>query len=548
MSNSKLHLRQWQRAALDKFQATNETDFLTVATPGAGKTTFALVAARLTLPNLPGRLVVVCPTSHLKQQWASAASRFDLQLVTNWSPGDRVPDDAHGVVTTYQQVGSSPAPFFQLSQGGFVILDEIHHAGEERSWGDGVRSAFDASSRRLALSGTPFRSDTNSIPFVRYEYDVAQPDFDYGYGPALSDGSVVRPVYFPRFGGQMEWTSNDGSDMAASFDDALARTQSNQRLRAALSLEGEWLPAVLGHAHERLATIRKNHKDAGGLVITMDQDHARGVSRLLKEQYKVNADVVTSDDPKASEKITKFSEGRSPWIVAVKMISEGVDIPRLRVGVYATTTTTELFFRQAVGRVVRHIPGAGLQRAYMFIPDDYRLRKFGAEIGDSRKHSLTKKTRDGDELDSRSDPTDQMSLFAVKSATLGGNSDLDVFAEDESVSANLEEAVQEELVLDLGALPSLNGSDNQMSGTAGALSASHDERARLRRINKDLTTELVQLTGRTPQVVNGELNRLSGVKKVSEATILQLNKRSRVGEEWLRREHRRARFRNPSTS
>ena len=135
MSAATLRLRPWQRRALDAFTGgsagANGRDFLAVATPGAGKTTFALTAARLSLPNLPGRLVVVAPTRHLKEQWADAAARFGLNLVIDWVPGDLLPADSHGLVTTYQQVGSSPEPFFPVSQGGFVILDEVHHAGED---------------------------------------------------------------------------------------------------------------------------------------------------------------------------------------------------------------------------------------------------------------------------------------------------------------------------------------------------------------------------------------------------------------------------------
>ncbi|MGF2075702.1 hypothetical protein, partial [Enterococcus casseliflavus] len=86
---------------------------------------------------------------------------------------------------------------------------EVHHAGEEQAWGESLRLAFEGAARRLSLSGTPFRSDTRAIPFVRYEADEAVPDFEYGYGDALRDGRVVRPVYFPRMGGQMEWSAPD---------------------------------------------------------------------------------------------------------------------------------------------------------------------------------------------------------------------------------------------------------------------------------------------------------------------------------------------------
>jgi superfamily II DNA or RNA helicase len=206
-----IRLRPWQRRALDRYLAGDRPDFLAVATPGAGKTTFALTAARMTLPEVGGRLVVVAPTRHLKEQWAEAATRFDLDLESDWNPADGLPADVHGVVTTYQQVGVNPEPFAQLSRGGVVVLDEIHHAGDERSWGTGVQRAFAGSARRLALSGTPFRSDLAAIPFVHYENLQVVPDVEYGYGDALADGRVVRPVYFPRFGGQMEWMAPDGS-------------------------------------------------------------------------------------------------------------------------------------------------------------------------------------------------------------------------------------------------------------------------------------------------------------------------------------------------
>ncbi len=549
MSASTLRLRAWQRRALDAFQAPqvrtgrergDERDFLAVATPGAGKTTFALTAARLTLPNLPGRLIVVAPTRHLKEQWADAAARFGLNLVVDWVPGDLLPADSHGLVTTYQQVGSSPEPFFTLSQGGFVILDEIHHAGEDRSWGDGVKIAFDAAGRRLALSGTPFRSDTQSIPFVRYHLDEAVPDIEYGYGDALSDGRVVRPVYFPRFGGHMEWTAPDGAQLAASFDDPLARTQANQRLRAALSLEGEWLPTVLGHANEQLGKIRERHADAGGLVIAVDQDHARGIVDLLRTRFRVKASIATSEDPAASDKISAFAAGSDPWIVAVRMISEGVDIPRLRVGVYATTTTTELFFRQAVGRIVRFVPGAGRQRAYMFLPDDRRLRHFGHTIADARRHSLRKETREDDTEREQAEPADQMSLFAVHSATASAlDAETDIFIDEDGAEPDAPES--DDLVIDLTTIPPPGGVAAPMPGFGGA-GGDRNERDRLRRVNTDLAKQLVDLTGMPHRAVNGELNRRAGVTKISEATIVQLNKRSRAAEEWLRQESRRRRF------
>jgi superfamily II DNA or RNA helicase len=434
----RVRLRPWQKRALDLLAASPSPDFLTVATPGAGKTTFALCAAIGDMAANPGRrLVVVAPTSHLKVQWADAAARLGVHLDPRWSPtSGRLPADVHGVVTTYQQVASNPDALRPLASRSLAVLDEVHHAGDERAWGEAVRRAFEVSPRRLSLSGTPFRSDTRAIPFVSYVLDEARPDFEYGYADALADGRVVRPVYFPRINGFMEWVAPDGSVAAAAFDDALDKAGSAQRLRTALSLEGEWLATVLLQADERLASIRKVQPDAGGLVIAADQDHAKGIADVLRYRCGRKATVAVSDDPTSSSRMAKFAAGTDPWIVAVRMVSEGVDIPRLRVGVYATTTTTDLFFRQAVGRFVRWTRGVPRQKSYLFIPDDPRLRTWASQIADARRHSLRKPSEDAagdgplpddgaafDQMRHEEDRGEQLSMFAALSAVVTGDAE-----------------------------------------------------------------------------------------------------------------------------
>ncbi|MDQ2725480.1 MAG: hypothetical protein M3Y36_08305 [Actinomycetota bacterium] len=344
-----------------------------------------------------------------------------------------MPRDMHGIVTTYQQVASSAAVLRRLAGSAMVVFDELHHAGDDRAWGQAVRHAFEPAQRRLALSGTPFRSDTRAIPFLNYVLDEARPDFEYGYGAALADGRVVRPIYFPRTNGTMEWSAPDGSVHNADFIDPLDQQRSNQRLRTALSLEGDWLPTVLTAAHQRLTDIRRTHPEAGGLVIATDQEHARGIADALAWRYGVRPTIATSDDTKASEQIHRFARSNDPWLVAVRMVSEGVDIPRLRVGVYATTTTTELFFRQAVGRFVRWTRGVPAQRSYLFIPDDARLRARAFQIAEVRRHNLRRGDVDGEDANPPPDQAqrdgqsvgpeagdDQLSLFSVISATATG--------------------------------------------------------------------------------------------------------------------------------
>lgn len=521
-----------------------QPNFLAVATPGAGKTTFALTAARLRLPKLIGKLVIVVPTAHLKTQWAVAARSFGIVLNTKWAPGEALPNDVHGIVTTYAQVGLSPAEFFDLANGGFVILDEIHHAGADRTWGEGIRHAFSAATHRLLLSGTPFRSDTSEIPFVRYVDGEAEADFDYGYGEALYDGSVVRPVYFPRFGGEMEWTSHNGTRLTASFDDDLNYVEANQRLRAALSLDGDWLEVVLAEAVERLNKLRENHSDAAGLVIATDKEHARGIAKIMRTRFGIAAEVVLSDEvgateAKSTKKIAAFKESKDPWIIAVKMVSEGVDIPRLRIGVYATTTTTELFFRQAVGRLVRHIKGGGMQRAYMLIPDDVRLRTYCSQIAEARNHNLNKKSwGDGDQLGfddieggMGANDAEQVSLFEVHSATTDGQSRQEsLWDEPTAAKAQLQEVADPSLIVDFTATP-LFGATASNSGSAPIDLRSEHER--MRSINRSLVIEISKLTGQAHSQINRTLNKSCGITKISEASVIQLNSRSREAEKWL---------------
>ncbi len=563
-----IRLRPWQREALDKLRQHEGPNFLAVATPGAGKTTFALTAARRELVNRSVRRVVaVVPTQHLKNQWANAAEQFDIHLDPAWSSGDgRLPGDVHGVAVTYQQVAANPRGLRGMVAGAFVILDEIHHAADSRSWGDAVRFAFEHAAMRLCLSGTPFRSDQSAIPFVRYTGEEAVPDFEYGYGDALRDRRVVRPVYFPRINGRMEWSAPDGSTYHASFDDRLSGTLSSQRLRTALDLEGEWLPSVLAKAHRQLMHLRVRDKTAGGMVIAMDQEHARGIAHIFRSRLRVEVAVATSDDPAASDKIASFADSNQPWIVAVRMVSEGVDIPRLRVGVYATNTSTDLFFRQAVGRLVRFNGRLEQQAAYMFIPDDWKLRTFAFGIGEQRRHSLKKPDRDGDEIvreeEVPNDPLgdEQLSLFAAISAVPleedgqpleptriyeaddaddaddaggDGGDEIPDMADDAVAACDEWFALPE-----LGLAVPLPEPDLELDPQPVAQPKKQSPRGRkreLRERNSDFVRSIVNATAMGHADVNSELNRQAGIRRVTEATSAQLERRLQLAERWLNR-------------
>jgi superfamily II DNA or RNA helicase len=539
-----VRLRRWQKSALDRFRAREHPDFLAVATPGSGKTTLALVAARQHLAENPRRrLVVVAPTQHLKDQWADAAGALDLHLEAGWSArAGRLPADTHGVVTTYQQVAGNVAAVATLARDAFVVLDEVHHAGDDRAWGDAATAAFSAAAVRLSLSGTPFRSDTRAIPFVRYDDEgLARPDVEYGYGDALADGSVVRPVRFPRVDGEMEWIDAGGNYARASFEDALDPTRAAQRLRTALSTEGEWLPHVLERAHEQLRQVRQSHPGAGGLVIATDQEHARGVAEILRRRVGVAPVLVVSEDSSASRRIAAFTRGTEPWMVAVRMVSEGVDIPRLRVGVFATTTTTELFFRQAVGRLVRWTRGLGAQPSYMFIPDDPRLRGHALAITQQRRHSLRREGEDDagapadeaafDEPVERSESEEQLSLFSAISAVPLGAPAVHRVEDGLETPAAHADVHEDGVLVELAPVPLL--APPVVPGAPSRPAQLREYRRALRDANASLTRHIARITGLSHAQVNVELNRRVGLERVSEATIEQLERRRDHASAWL---------------
>jgi superfamily II DNA or RNA helicase len=370
-------LRAWQRRALASYLASAPRDFLAVATPGAGKTTFALrVAAELLADRTVHAVTVVTPTEHLKHQWAAAAAEVGLALDPEFRNSTGATSaDYQGVALTYAQVAAHPSLHRVRTETRrtLVVLDEIHHAGDAKSWGDGVREAFTPAVRRLALTGTPFRSDDTPIPFVSYEPDGAgalrsAADHHYGYAEALADG-VVRPVMFLAYSGEARWRTSAGEEYSARLGEPLTAEHTARAWRTALDPAGEWIPAVISAADTRLAQLRTGAlPDAAGLVIATDHTVARAYAQILRRITGRDPALVLSDDPSASGRIAAFAGSDEPWRV------------------YATSAATPLYFAQAVGRFVRsRRPG---ETATVFLPSVPALLGLASELEKQRDHVL----------------------------------------------------------------------------------------------------------------------------------------------------------------
>jgi superfamily II DNA or RNA helicase len=547
-------LRAWQQAALDEYLRRDPRDFLTVATPGAGKTTYALrLAGELLDRRTIERVIVVAPTEHLKTQWAQAAAAVGIGLDPEFSGARAMTSSDHlGIAVTYAGVAANPLLYRRRVEDRrtLVILDEVHHAGDSMSWGESVREAFEPATRRVALTGTPFRSDVNPIPFVTYApgsdgIGRSAADHTYGYGDALRD-NVVRPVMFLAYSGRMRWRTRAGDEVNAVLGADQAKDVTQQAWRTALDPQGEWIPQVLRAADRRLSEVRKHVPDAAGLVIASDQTKARAYAKQLEAITGHKPTVVLSDDPKAGGRISAFGASNDRWMVAVRMVSEGVDVPRLMVGVYATSASTPLFFAQAVGRFVRARRRG--ETASVFLPSVPTLLRLAGELEEERDHVLGRRL-DGtwteedvliaqalqqrDTADQLVD--DQLSFEALESeATF----DRVLFGDDEYGAGVGPGTAEEEEFLGIpGLLDADQVSDllrsrgGRSPKTAAAEVVMVDLRALKRELN-DCVKGYARQTGTSQAAVHSDLRRACGGPEVPRASAAELRARIEKVRGW----------------
>lgn len=558
-------LRAWQAEAIKKYFETNPRDFMAVATPGAGKTTFALTVAReLFARGVVRQLIVVAPTDHLKKQWADAAAKVGIPIDPNFKNADvTISRHYKGVALTYSQVANKPKLHARNTESTktLVIFDEIHHAGDALSWGDGLKEAFDDATRRLALTGTPFRSDATPIPFVNYTEDRdgirrSRADYSYGYGPALKD-HVVRPVIFMAYSGQMRWRTSAGEEMAANLGEGFTKDVTAQAWRTALDPQGEWIPTVLSAADKRLTEVRRTVPDAGALVIATDHADAKAYAEKLRTITGEKPTVVLSDDREASAKIDEFRESTQRWMVAVRMVSEGVDVPRLAVGVYATSTSTPLFFAQAIGRFVRARKRG--ETASVFLPSVPQLMMLANDMELERDHALDRAGQHEDidpmveglddaaleEANREEDASDE--LAQGKFEALGSQASFHgvLFDGSEFSSGGLEVGSEEEQ--DFLGIPGLLDAEqvgtllrehqrqhaSRRPATATPAVVDHRQLKELRnKLAKNVSAYSLK-SGKPHGVIHNELRKLCGGPAVAQASAEQLQARLKKLAEWF---------------
>ncbi len=524
-------LRTWQRRALAAAAEWRSGPFLIAAAPGAGKTRPALVLARELLRRGEiDRIAIVCPTAPLTRQWASAAAIGGLHLQPDAS-SLRPSDDFNGIAVTYARAAAAATTYArECTRRTLVIADEVHHLGGELAWGEGFIRSFGNAERLLLLSGTPFRSDDAPIPGIRYDRDgFARPDVSYSYAEAIRDGACRR-VAFVAFDGTLVWKS--GEDIyESSFEEELSSRERGRRYRTAISTElPEGLPRILRQADAQLTKVRAaGHRDAGGLVVASDSAHARVIAAVLSEICRRHPTLILHQDSGAHQRLREFANSDSRWIVAVNMVSEGVDIPRLRVGVYATTAKTAMIFRQIVGRFVR--TGAGTDGpSWLYLPAEPVLRAHATKIEDEIHRVVDRRPGDAEadrmlELDQAEEPLQSERGEGDEFVALAADvvPQMNLFGEpgDASVQPPTFGATTD--------------GDGEFAAEPSREKPTFERRKDLRAERGRLVSELARLRGGDHREVNAWVNREVGISSVGEATIAQLRRScDKLIEELLR--------------
>lgn len=390
-----MELRKWQQECVDDYvECGLPQNYLISATPGAGKTAVAMsIATLLFEQDRIDRVVTISPTLPVRDNWVQIASRFGIELRPNDLDWNVALD---GDACTYASLlGDYRLKLLSAGRGlrTLYIADEVHHAalegwnGSGNQWGNATTQVVDgANNYRLGLTGTPWRErGAGHLPFISYTQDgsdvVAEPDFPYSYAEAIRDG-VCRTVEFKTFGATLEPLSRHSRDELIRAGEDVSDERASELLGAMFDWRNNplWLREIIKASDAVLTAKRFVYPSAGALLVARDIEMARACAKLIQDITGHNPVLVTSQEDQAHQQLRRFAESNDRWLVAVGMVSEGVDIPRLMVGVYATNRTTMLSFRQITGRFIRKTGDDGDQAATIFIPADHRLAAHAAEI------------------------------------------------------------------------------------------------------------------------------------------------------------------------
>lgn len=376
-----MKLRAWQasciRKAIRQFNA-GKRHFLCLATPGAGKTHMAsTLAARLLSSGQIDFVICFAP---------SVIVAKDFQATLEQRTGKKFDGliGARGATLTYQAMLTQPDKFWALFREHRVlsIFDEIHHCagqglGNANAWGERIITQIqEQAAFTLALTGTPWRSDQRPIVLASYGSSGVTCDFTYGIERAITEGVCRIPQLTLIDNDHITVQRKENAEAFGSVGDLLSSKACSYEdiLRS-----DEIICYSLSQATACLNRVRLKHPEAGGLIVAASVEHAHQIARILQTKLSEAASIATYRERDPTGIIEKFKHGSEKWIISVGMISEGTNVPRLRVCCHLTRIKTELHFRQVLGRILR-ADGTRGDKAYFYMPAEPTLAEYANRL------------------------------------------------------------------------------------------------------------------------------------------------------------------------
>ncbi|PML50795.1 diguanylate cyclase [Vibrio lentus] len=376
-------LRKWQSEcsdrALEKYQS-NYSHFFCQATPGAGKTVLAAnIASKLLQSDMVDLVLCFSPSLTVSDGIKRTFSSI-LKCTFNGGMG------SVGQSLTYQSIQFLNDEFWQTLRNHrvFVVFDEIHHcSGSEvenaNIWGQQVLTKIQGlATFTLALSGTPWRSD--SLPIVMGEYSDPDGqllvDYQYTLKQAIADGVCRRPKIVLVDNEDLSVSSREKVESFSSILEMLKQTKSSYQ---SVIHNQEAMEYLLGLGCERLEKVRIRSPNAGGLIVAASVQHAQTIKEILSQKFGQTVSIVTYRHEEPLAEIERYRQSDAQWIVSVGMISEGTDIPRLQVCCHMSSVKTELYFRQVLGRILR-VNNTINQQAWLFTFAEQSLIEFSERV------------------------------------------------------------------------------------------------------------------------------------------------------------------------
>jgi superfamily II DNA or RNA helicase len=545
------------------------------AWPGAGKTKFAACAFR-TAQNMDvaDKLLWVVPSSNLKRDiadhersrdlWAEGiAAVHDIQnaIVEEAIAGGRYvwPQDKDAWLVTYHQIASNPELFAALCRNFrvMVVLDEIHHVRDGNVWGESIEHAAEHARMILPMSGTLFTSDGGKIPFVDYSdrlgedgntYRYYKPDYSFGMVDALKcqpgeSTPSIRPLTYIKVNAMGEFTYRN-LENDKTFTQIVDLKDDDAKLKPLLSIRSEMVRQMLKAGITALDEYRGTESDqkAGGLIVCMNGQHARQVADFLRETFGESPLVVLHDTDGASDAIDQFRRSDTRWLVTVRMVSEGVDIRRLRVGVYLTNYVTYLFLIQWLGRMWRWNPNLHEdQQGTVIIPAQTSIVSWVSELEKTTYESIVKEAGDSP-LDEAAGSGPQLSINVLEDLQTVANIDGGFMRSIEFHADTFEQAKllhrKSNGMLSVGNIAAVLELQRDVKVDASVPEVvenvkRNDDVRRLRQIIGQIRVQMQKnppddWNGENPyEYINGKLNRATGIKSFSESIATDLEVKNR---------------------